>query len=265
MKGVNYRSYRHVEKLINFNDTNLKNYCEDKLKSCDQIVKFIKKKIKKEDKNWDGKICEIGSGNGKLLYRLELDKLLRKGIGFEISRSRYKFSKEFSKLIGSKKVKIFNRDFLKSKLKKNTFDLIIGVDIIFNLISANSKSHQLLFLNLCRKYLKKNGALLLEVMSFKNEINLLKKKNSYTKTFLFGKSDPYKNVKAKYKLIDQNIYIKKFFLHKNGSNSFFSNLVKPIDYNFWSKLQEWNVEISKEWNNIIKSKEDEYMVILRKK
>ena len=41
------------------------------------------------------------------------------------------------------------------------------------MISANSKSQQSLFLNLCRKYLKKNGALLLEVMSFKNEINLL--------------------------------------------------------------------------------------------
>ena len=54
--------------------------------------------------------------------------------------------------------------------------------------------------------------LYLEVMSFKNEINLLKKKKIYTKTFLFGKSDPYKSVKAKYKLIDQNIYIKKFFL-----------------------------------------------------
>ena len=78
MKGVNYRSYRQVEKLINFNDTNFKNYCEDKLKSCDEIIKFIKKKIKKKDKNWDGKICEIGSGNGKLLYRLELDKLLSK-------------------------------------------------------------------------------------------------------------------------------------------------------------------------------------------
>ena len=48
MKGVNYRSYRQVEKLINFNDTNLKNYCEDKLKSCDEIIKFIKKKIKKK-------------------------------------------------------------------------------------------------------------------------------------------------------------------------------------------------------------------------
>ena len=48
MKGVNYRSYRQVEKLINFNDTNLKNYCEDKLKSCDEIIKFIKKKLKRK-------------------------------------------------------------------------------------------------------------------------------------------------------------------------------------------------------------------------
>jgi len=265
MNRINYRSYRNVENLKYFNSNSIKNYCNQKLISCNGHIKFIKKEIKNKDNNWSGKICEIGSGNGKLLYRLELENLLKFGIGFEISRSRFKFSKKFSEITNSKLVKILNKNFLNSKLKKNSFDLIIGVDIVFNLISANSIKEQSKFLNLCKKYLKKGGTLLVEVMSFEKHIDILKTNKFYKKKFYFDKLDPFESVDVKYKLIDKKIYIRKKFFHKNGSISNFSNFVKPIPKNFWDKLNEWNVKIFDYWNNKSDTPEDEYIVILNKK
>lgn len=265
MHKINYRSYRNVENLKYFNTNSIKNYCHQKLISCNGHIKFIKREIKNKDNNWSGKICEIGSGNGKLLYRLELENLLKFGIGFEISRSRCKFSKKFSKITNSKLVKILNRNFLNSKLKKNSFDLIIGADIVFNLISANSIKEQSKFLNLCKKYLKKRGTLLLQVMSFKKHIDTLKTNRFYKKKIYLKKSDPFESVDVKYKLIDKNIYFRKKFYHKNGSISNFSNFSKPIPKGFWNKFKEWDVKIFDYWNNKSDTLEDDYIVILKKK
>ena len=116
MNYLNNRSYRNVESLKNFNKNNLKKYYSSKLKSCDKHIDFIRKKI--INKNCKVNICEIGSGNGKLLYRLEKENMIINGVGFEISKSRCKFAEEFRKFINSKKVKIKNKKF-NTKIKKN--------------------------------------------------------------------------------------------------------------------------------------------------
>jgi len=46
-------------------------YCDEKLESCTKHTKFIQKYCSDNDSSWSGKVCEIGPGNSKLLYRLE--------------------------------------------------------------------------------------------------------------------------------------------------------------------------------------------------
>lgn len=263
MNYLNYRSYRNVESLKNFKNKDLKKYFNSKLKSCDKHIDFINRKI--IDKNWYGNVCEIGSGNGKLLYRLEKEKMIMKGIGFEISRSRCKFSKRFKKFINSKKVKTINKNFLNSKLNKKSIDLIIGVDIVFNLISANSKKEAEKVLSLSKKYLKKGGAIILEVAPFNEELSLLQDKKYFKRIIKLNSYDPFKSCIQKYKKIKKNLYIHKTFTYRNGKSSFFSNVVFPINKSYWKKFKDWNVKIYNYWNKKNDTDENEYIVVLKKK
>ena len=174
-------------------------------------------------------------------------------------------SEKFKKFVNSKKIKIINKNFLKSKLSKESFDLIIGVDIIFNLISANSKKEAQIFLSLSKKYLKRGGSIILEVIAFKKELSILKKKNYFKKFIKLAPSDPYRITIQKYKKIKKNLYIHKKFIDKNGNSSSFSNLVLPIKKSYWKKFKDWNVEIYDYWNKRHDTTEQEYIVILRKK
>ena len=263
MNYLNNRSYRNVENLKNFNKNNIKKYYRNKLKSSDKHIDFIRKKIIKN--NWKVNICEIGSGNGKLLYRLEKENMIFNGIGFEISKSRCKFSEKFKKFVNSKKIKIENKNFLNSKLKNGSFDLMIGVDIVFNLIAANSKKEAKKVLSLSKKYLKKGGTIVLEVSPFNKELSLLQDKKNYKKIVKFAPSDPYRNCIQKYKKIKKNLYIHKKFTDKNGNSSSFSNLVLPIKKSYWKKLKDWNVKIYDYWNKKNDTDENEYIVVLKKK
>ena len=64
--------------------------------------------------------------------------MINTGIGYETSKSRCKFAKRFKKYMKSKNVIIKNKNFINSNLTKQRFDLIIGIDVVFNLVSAIS-------------------------------------------------------------------------------------------------------------------------------
>lgn len=265
MNYINDKSYREVEKLSNFTKINFLKYCEKKISDSNNQIKFFKiKKIIKPNNN--NSVCEIGSGNGRLLYALEKNNFLKNGIGYEISKNRVNFAKKFGQLMQTKKVKVKNKDFLKAKFKKKSFDLIVGVDIIFNIISANSKKDQKNLLNLCFDILKNKGCIIFEIMTFERELKILRKMKHFSKIVKFDKTDPFKKVFIKHELINNDkILIKKTFLKKNGEISKFSNLIKPIDKNFWKKLKGWNANIFNYWFKPNDTKEKEYIVVLRKK
>ena len=70
----NLASYDNVEALqINLPEDSLRGYLDTKMESAESNKKFIEENI------YCGKpldICEIGSGNSKLLYALEMDNVL---------------------------------------------------------------------------------------------------------------------------------------------------------------------------------------------
>ena len=131
---VNLSAYNDVENQCNFSEDSFKKYCDEKLESCSKHSQFIQKHCVDNEVLWNGKVCEIGSGNSKLLYRLENDNLLHEGVGLEISSSRYKFAEKFKSYVGSQKVKNLNKNVFDTTPLSN-FDIVIGVDIVFQLIT----------------------------------------------------------------------------------------------------------------------------------
>ena len=271
MTHLNYTAYEKVENLNNFTKKSFNQYCKNKIEECSNQIDFLKKNIIKND--WTGNVCEIGSGNGKLLFRLEKEKLINKAIGYEISKSRYKFSKQFKRYIKSKNVIIKNNNFIDMEVPKEKFDLIIGVDVVFNLISAVSLTQAKKILQLSYLSLRKNGFLILEVASYEKIISKLKKNKNYKKTFYFDEADPFKLVNHTYELKNNNLLIKKEFLSKKGYFDYFMNLLTPISKNFWKNLVHNKITLSKKWKlkiyNYWKQKNDtieqEYIVILQKR
>lgn len=66
---INLRSYEGVESVQGaLSDEDFKAYCNKKLESCEQDLEFIKKHIYSSH---NLNTCEIGTGNGKLLYAME--------------------------------------------------------------------------------------------------------------------------------------------------------------------------------------------------
>ena len=100
MQKVNNITYRGVEKLSSFNNKTFEMYCKKKINSCNKHIEFLKKKLIKDENQYN--VCKIGSGNGRLLYRLEMENIINQGIGIEVSKSRYLFSKKFSAYVNSK-------------------------------------------------------------------------------------------------------------------------------------------------------------------
>ena len=213
---ISASTYGHegVEDLRRFNRSSFKKYCNSKLASVKKHIYFIKKN---KSKNYTGKVLEIGSGSGKLLFSMEKNNLLQEGIGCEVSKSRSRFSNKFKKKFGFKKVKIVNKNFLDIKLNNNYFDLIIGIDCVINYIGSNPK-HIKKLINTCKRSLKKGGYLILEFMTLGREKRMIKqnpvkkyltwRKLSYEDPFIFGLDEISSRPEG---LIVYN----KFFLEKN--------------------------------------------------
>lgn len=103
---INLSAYDNVENLKNFSEEEFQQYCDDKIKTCEKHLCFIKKLAL--SKNFD--ICEIGSGNSKLLYALEQNNMINSGVGIEISKSRFLFAEKFKEYINSTKVQNLNEN-----------------------------------------------------------------------------------------------------------------------------------------------------------
>lgn len=65
----NLESYKDVENLERFNEASFAQYCRMKLSTAENNLNFIRKYVFPERELES--VCEIGSGNGKLLYALE--------------------------------------------------------------------------------------------------------------------------------------------------------------------------------------------------
>jgi SAM-dependent methyltransferase len=264
---VNYTAYEGVENLERFSEKTLIDYFNDKLTSCSKHISFIKNFFP----NRKLKILEVGSGSGKLLFRLEQEKILEIGIGFELSSSRCSFANRFSNYLNSSLVHIYNEDFLTNKTITQKFDIIIGIDVVINLIGAININYIDIFFSLALKKLNKRGKIILESITLKREIDAIKKSENaiyYTwKRFL--DSDPFKYGLDEMSLdTKKNLIWKKYFISRNNEKEEkFVNALMPISKKgmlLIAKKYSLEVEFYDNWQDNDDTSDQEFIAVFSK-
>lgn len=227
-KHPNLSAYDDVENLLRFTEESFKNYCDNKLKECEEEVAFIEKHC--VDAQWQGRVAEIGSGNSKLLYSLEKKRLLTEGLGYETSASRNIFAEKFKAYVKSQKVRNINNDFLKEITPEN-FDIVLGMDIVFQFIAPLYPGAEAECLDWTYRSLRPGGSIILELRDFADFDKQIKdaKNNIVLSWEEFPASDPFEFVLAKILYdAEKNLRWEKLFFERNTMNrSSFINILKP--------------------------------------
>jgi SAM-dependent methyltransferase len=269
MKHANLASYDNVENLKNFTEISFHNYCQAKLKQCDKHIDFIRSNCIID--RFEGRFCEVGSGNSKLLYRLEAEGMLEEGIGYEISKSRHLFAEKFKTLTQCKKTINKCENILESNPLMNV-DCIIAVDVVFQLITPLYLDAEMVLLEWVFRSLKEGGFLILELWDFKRQMELIKL--SYDKVYKsweeFSEDDPFQ-----FSLFEQffnpegDIVWKKRFIKRDSKEvSEFENILRPYSFadikNILLNRGFKKVTYFDKWSTKSKSLPGEYIVLAKK-
>lgn len=234
----NLHSYDKVEyvQLHGLSEEELCKYCELKMMSAQSNVQFIEKEI------WGGRfplnICEIGGGNGKLLYCLEKKGILQQGVNYEVSKSRCDLANKFAEILSCKKVENVNLNFLEDRTKENIFDCIIMVDIVFQLITPLYDLAEEDLLKWVTKALKKGGFLVLEINDYSTVIDYAKRLGQVCWWEEFQAPDPFQYSLQKMTVdIDRNLINEKCFINRKGDGrDYFKNVIRSYKEEEITKL-----------------------------
>ncbi len=228
--SVNLRSYDGVEKVQStFSDKEFKEYCDKKLESCTEDLEFIKNNIYSSHSL---NTCEIGTGNGKLLFAMEKAGILSGGVGYEVSKSRCECAERFKRLMGCGLSQIVNQNFLEDRPKRK-FDLIIAVDIVIQIISPLYDNAESDMFKWIREYLEGDGVLFLELVDYSSTIETLQMKQNIRTWEEFPEADAYRYGLYSRRLdSDGNIVKDKIFIRRtNGEPWVSQNVVKSYSRN----------------------------------
>ena len=264
---INLTSYEGVENMDRFTEDSFKKYCSDKLLSCNKYISFLKKQIPKPQM----KILEVGSGSGKLLFRLEKEGMLLRGVGFEPSSTRTAFADRFAKYVKSSLVEIHKQDYVKSSLEGDRFDVIIGIDVVINLIGAVSKNYINDFFKKSSEYLKPDGLIILESITLQREIDAIRKSENgiFTPWKRFAESDPFKYGLDEMSLDELgNLVWKKFFIERNtGREESFTNVLQPLNKSSMKVIAQDNglkVSFFDNWDELDDTSDEEFVAVFTK-
>jgi SAM-dependent methyltransferase len=267
-KHVNLTAYEGVEKMERFSDASFQQYCADKLSSCSKHVAFVKK-IFPDKHSLD--VLEVGSGSGKLLFRLEKEGMLSSGTGFEPSGSRVAFAARFGAYVNSSRVQFRQEDVMTADLAGKQFDLIIGIDVVINLIGALSSAHLDAFFSMAIPRLKSGGCIILESITLEREIAAIRQsENGVFNTWKrFADSDPFKYGLDQMSLdAEGNLVWEKFFIERNsGREETFTNVLQPLGT---SALQEaaqrhgLQVAFYNQWDTADDTSDEEFIAVFTK-
>lgn len=235
---INLRSYDNVEyvQLNEFSEEQRRMYLKEKMQSAETNADFINKYI------FNGiplNICEIGSGNSKLLYLLEQQKIMEKGVGYEVSTSRWKMANYFAKEVGSKKVLNINKNFLDDIPQNDIYDLIIMVDIVFNIIGSLYEDAEEEAISWMYRSLKPGGGIFLELQDCTDtKVEIARSGGVIRKWEEYDISDPFQYGLHEIKIDeDDNIVYEKIFIKRDLSGKDrFKNVIKSYSVNEISNL-----------------------------
>ncbi len=213
----NLSSYDRVEELqLNMTNEELAEYLESKLASAKYDVEFISRRILFG--NRISTAVEIGGGNGKLLFELIRRGIIEKGINFEVSTSRCRLCRRFAELLGDRSIEVRNENFLDSEYINPEVDLIIGVDVVIQIISPLYDSAEEDAITWAYNSLKRGGVLYLEMNDYTEMIKHISQNGGVIREWAeFEESDPFRYSLNKYEIDNDGfIIMNKVFLGRDG-------------------------------------------------
>ncbi len=228
----------------------------------------VKKNISFIKNNFDKKlrVLEIGSGNSKFLYALELGNMLTEGYGFEISKSRIKFADEWKRDLNIGNVHNIEENILQTKFDRLPFfDLVYCVDLAFQFLDPVEPDSDLRILKSIYQALNSGGKVVLELDCHQRLIDNMK--NGAVKTWQeFAEPDPWQYLLWDCGLKDKHLTLKKTFIKRDLSETSKSKVVLKnyqrsdiLHLLFLSGFD--NIQIFENWNKDGDLLKDEFIVI----
>lgn len=157
---VNFESYAEKGKFIPTD--NLDYYRQQQLDNQKERVSFIQKLFPKRKIN----AIDIGSGYSSLLFALEQNKILKKGIAVEQSSASFEFASKWKEDWNFKHVVNVQANALDVYFQKEDADLFLIVDGTFPLLYHEHKSYPEKILKTAYSSLKKRSYILLDMVNF---------------------------------------------------------------------------------------------------
>lgn len=129
--------------------------------------------------------------------------------------------------MGSKCVTIRNEDVLSSQTEEK-FDLIIGVDIVTQIIAPLYDMAEQKYFNWIRQHLRDEGRVFLEFQDYSQAMDAIKAHGSRMEWEEFPEEDPFQyGLYKEYVDSDGNlVWDKRFFERKTRDFSCFTNVIK---------------------------------------
>lgn len=148
-------------------------------------------------------------------------------VGYEVSKSRWLFAEKFKEWIGSQRVTNRNEDVLSSRTDE-MFDLIIGADIVTQIISPLFDTAEQEYFRWIRRHLSDGGKVFLEFEDFSQTIAELGQQGVLSEWEEFPCEDPFQyGLYREYLDSDGNlVWDKRFFERSTREFSCFSNVIK---------------------------------------
>ena len=162
-ENVNIQAYDNVEQLKNFDDIkSIELYRNERLTMYKDHVSYVQSTSRDKKLN----IIEIGSGSSAFLFQLNNQKLLERGVGIEISNSRYQFAEKWKSDLNNQSIENINANFNEVILEENYYDIIFCIDNTLSYLQPENKQYPNLFIEKSRKWLKRGGLLILEMHNY---------------------------------------------------------------------------------------------------
>ncbi|OGG59304.1 hypothetical protein A3C86_01480 [Candidatus Kaiserbacteria bacterium RIFCSPHIGHO2_02_FULL_49_16] len=185
-----YETYRSVEADSNYKTARDRKRYEDVLtaRTKQTELPFLRKHFR----NGTGSVLEVGSGSGRILHALLLAGLAKSAVGIEISPSRVRFGKKWAHKLGLSRVSHRTGDFLSMDVPEK-FDAILCVTSIFPFFDMLEKGGLMKALRKMKKSLRPQGAIVLESVTFNNEVSLSRVSGGSARVWEeYAKGDPFR-------------------------------------------------------------------------
>lgn len=211
---------------MNLPEAELREYLQIKMESAESNKKFIEENV------YCGvplDVCEIGSGNSKLLYALEIDNVLRGGTGYEVSASRHQLANKFAELLHSQKVKNINANFMDDMPVSNQYDLIVMVDIVFQIVAPLFDNAEQDMVRWIHTSLRPHGVLFMEIEDFTNTFAEMEQNDGALRKWVeFPEGDPFQYALHLIKKdAEGNLVVSKTHIRRDSNErDFFKNVIR---------------------------------------